>query len=281
MCAELGIDYQNLEAYHKNHINKCMAVAFVGYAFEDNMENGGEAFKLEFLRAQSHKVVEKEIREGIRKEDGRMGFKGNKVLFSRDDTRMVDCAVTGSTMGTADDPKFPLKAVFEKCIFPEIAKLVTPGGRHEGHRVVIQGDNAGPHQDATFLNFVTNHCRLKGWEWCPQAPQMPHMNVLDLAVFPAMSKRHTTMCRSQHGLRVLKPDEIWDAAVEVWKNLPCHKIAQSFVQANRIAKTVIKNGGDNKFMGNGGSISGGVREDFKRTEFGVARKDGKLLNAPN
>ena len=39
-----------------------------------------------------------------------------------------------------------------------------------------------------------------------------------------------------------------------------HKIAQSFAQANRIAKMVIKNGGDNKFMGNGGSISGGVRD---------------------
>ena len=184
-------------------------------------------------------------------------------------------------MGTADDPKFPLKAVFEKCIFPKLEKLVGPGGRHEGHRVVIQGDNAGPHQDSTFLNYVTSHCTQKGWLWCPQAPQMPHMNVLDLAVFPAMSKRHTTMCRSQHGLRVLKPDEIWAAAEEVWSNLPCHKIAQAFVQANRIAKKVIKNGGDNKFMGNGGSISGEVRKDFKTTEFGIARKDGKLLIAPS
>ena len=85
MCAELGIDYQSMQAYHKNHINKCMGVAFVGYAFEDNMENGGHGIKLEFLRAQSHKVVEKEIREGIRKPDGRMGFKGNKILCKRND----------------------------------------------------------------------------------------------------------------------------------------------------------------------------------------------------
>ena len=81
--------------------------------------------------------------------------------------------------------------------------------------------------------------------------------------------------------RVLRSDLIWDAAVEVWKNLPSHKIAQSFVQANRIAKMVIKNGGDNKFLGNGGSISGGVRDDFHPTECGIARKDGKHLNAPN
>ena len=150
-----------------------------------------------------------------------------------------------------------------------------------GHEQECKGDNAGPHQDSTFFNYVDNYCTQKGWLWHPQAPQMPHMNVLDLAVFPAMSKRHISMCRDQHGLRVLKPDEIWTAAAEVWEKLPCHKIAQAFVQANRIAKKVIKNGGDNKFIGNGGSISGNVREDFKTTEFGIARKDGKLLKAPS
>ena len=194
---------------------------------------------------------------------------------------MVDCCVTGSTTGTADDPKFPLKDVFEKCVFPKLEKLVAPGGQFEGHRVVIQGDNAGPHQDSTFFNYVNNYCTQKGWLWHPQVPQMPHMNVLDLAVFPAMSKRHISMCRSQHGLRVLSPDEIWAAAEEVWNNLPSHKIANAFVQANRIARKVIKSGGDNKFIGNGGSISVGVREDFKATKTGNARKDGKLLNAPN
>ena len=46
MCAELGIDYQSMQAYHKNHINKCMGVAFVGYAFEDrwmSSQNNGSS----------------------------------------------------------------------------------------------------------------------------------------------------------------------------------------------------------------------------------------------
>ena len=129
--------------------------------------------------------------------------------------------------------------------------------------------------------MLTNCCIQKGWLWNTQEPQMAHMNVLDLAVFPAMSKRHISMCRSQHGLRVLSPDEIWAAAEEVWNNLPSCKIANAFVQANRIAKKVIKSGGDNKFIGNGGSISVDVRKDFKVTATGVARKDGKLLKAPN
>ena len=53
------------------------------------------------------------------------------------------------------------------------------------------------------------------------------------------------------------------------------------IQAHRIAKKVIKTGGENKFLGVGGSISVGVRKDFMATESGVARKDGKCIKAPN
>jgi hypothetical protein len=78
---------------------------------------------------------------------------------------------------------------------------------------IVQGDNAGLHSnDGEYLRFVKEYCETKSWHWEPQAPQMPHMNVLDLPVFPAMSKRHTTFLREQVGLRVLKEDEIWDAA---------------------------------------------------------------------
>jgi hypothetical protein len=52
-CEELGIDPHTFEAYHKSHINKTMGVAFVAFAFEDSVENGGKAVKLDFLRCQS------------------------------------------------------------------------------------------------------------------------------------------------------------------------------------------------------------------------------------
>jgi len=32
--------------YHKNHINKVMMTAFTAFAFEDTLENGGDAIKL-------------------------------------------------------------------------------------------------------------------------------------------------------------------------------------------------------------------------------------------
>ena len=79
----------------------------------------------------------------------------------------------------------------------------------------------------------------------------------------------------------MKEDEIWEAAEEVWRGLPSSKIAQAFIQAHRIAKKVVKTGGDSKFLGVGGTISVGVRKDFMATASGVARKDGKRIKAPN
>jgi hypothetical protein len=75
-CEELGIDAQTMRAYHKNHINKTMGTAITGFAFEDNIENGGEAMKLGFHRAQSRKIADKEQRKGVRQPNGRMKFVG-------------------------------------------------------------------------------------------------------------------------------------------------------------------------------------------------------------
>ena len=68
---------------------------------------------------------------------------------------------------------------------------------------------------------------------------MPHINVLDLAVFPAMSRRHNHLSRSLRGIRVLKEDEIWSGAVEVWKKLPSSTIVNSFVLAGRVVKKIL------------------------------------------
>ena len=77
----------------------------------------------------------------------------------------------------------------------------------------------------------------------PQAAQMPHMNTKDLAIFPAMSKRHTSLSRAKGGLSVLKEEEIWLAAKEVWEQFPNCKIARSYILAYRITGKVVKHEG--------------------------------------
>jgi len=71
------------------------------------------------------------------------------------------------------------------------------------------------------------------------------MNVLDLAVFPCMSRRHSHESRSLHGTRVLKEDEIWESVVKVWNDLPSSKIANAFVLAKNRTEIEETKGGMN------------------------------------
>ena len=66
---------------------------------------------------------------------------------------MVDCAVTGYSEETADDPNFPLKTLFQYKIFPDIAELVGHGGQYDGYTPVIQGDDTGPHEERNCIQF--------------------------------------------------------------------------------------------------------------------------------
>ena len=65
---------------------------------------------------------------------------------------------------------------------------------------------------------------------------MLHMNVLDLYIFPAMACRHIKRARARGGLRVLREDDIWEVAMEVWKEFPSAKVASGYIKSilNRI-----------------------------------------------
>ena len=106
------------------------------------------------------------------------------------DMWLVDFFITGYYCGTESDPKFPLLSCFRETIFPILADLVGVDGKYKGYTPITQVDTDGPHKDAEFKKLVREHCGSKGWYWEPQVPQMPHINVLDLPIFPAMSRCH-------------------------------------------------------------------------------------------
>jgi hypothetical protein len=74
-------------------------------------------------------------------------------------------------------------------------------------------------------------CRLKKKamaEYCRRR-QTKVTNVLDLSVFPCMSKRHIQKSRECGGRRVLPEDEIWQNAKDVWNQLPNSKVASAHI----------------------------------------------------
>jgi hypothetical protein len=89
-------------------------------------------------------------------------------------------------------------------------------------------------------------------------------------VFPAMSKRHSELTR-RHTQSVASKDVIWNAAEQVWRELPACKIARSFVLAWRLAEVVLAKNGANTFLGTK-EMHSRVREDFDDTATGVVLK---------
>ena len=70
--------------------------------------------------------------------------------------------------------------------------------------------------------------------------------------------------------------------MHAYVRIPRHQqIASACIQAHRVAKKVIVAKGNNDFLvGNGEGIHVGVRKDFRPTENGMVRTDGKIVAPP-
>ncbi len=70
----------------------------------------------------------------------------------------------------------------------------------------------GPHKEGGFHTWLTNEFTTRGWMLELQAPQGPYTNVLDLQVFPAMSKRHSELLQVHSNTEADK-ERIWKIAL--------------------------------------------------------------------
>jgi hypothetical protein len=128
-CPELGIPKTSHSAHHKKHIAKVMAHCCVGYLFEVEVEAGGDGFLISCDRCASFKMPLRNsyvsTRDAI---TGQLKFKVNALKHTKGVPYLVDCAVTGSYVGTATKPCFPLRKLWEYTLIPAIAQLVGTGG---------------------------------------------------------------------------------------------------------------------------------------------------------
>ena len=59
----LGLEKQYTFVQHKSHVDKVMVVAFVAYAFDQNIDNGGDGIKLGFFCCEGARVAKKTVRK--------------------------------------------------------------------------------------------------------------------------------------------------------------------------------------------------------------------------
>jgi hypothetical protein len=149
---KLGIEKHEYYIYQKSHMEKVMAVTMTGYAFDGSPANGGDGLKIGIYRVQAARIAKKEQRQSDRNAVGILRYNG-PILRRKGDYYFVNVNVTVSVEGTSNKPKFTLISLLEKTVFPRISELVKPGGEYAGYVPIIQGDDAGPHQDGDFVSF--------------------------------------------------------------------------------------------------------------------------------
>ncbi len=102
-----------------------------------------------------------------------------------------------------------------------------------------------------------------------QAPQGPYTNVLDLQVFPAMSKKHSELLQIFNNTQA-DTERIWKIAVEIWNGITSAMIARAFILAYRIMGKLIETKGETDWLSNGTPYCQ-VRKDFFDTDRGVMK----------
>jgi hypothetical protein len=75
---------------------------------------------------------------------------------------------------------------------------------------------SGPHKEGEFHEWLTEEFRKRGWHLELQAPQGPYTNVLELQVFPAMSKKHSELLQILSNTQA-DTERIWKIALEIWR----------------------------------------------------------------
>jgi len=208
---------------------------------------GGGCPLISLNRCQGYKVCRKTTKVVTKnKETGRNESKNNAVKNKKGDLVVIDCNVTGTGTGTPSNPKFALKGLWEDCLLPQLDAMVALGGPCAGAIVCHQDqeDNAGPHKEGQFHQWLAAEFGKRQWQLELQAPQGPYTNVLDLQLFPAMSKRHSVLLRQYSDAEASK-DKKWRVAQQVWDNCSSAMVCRAFIHAFRIMRLIMEEKGNN------------------------------------
>ena len=101
-----------------------------------------------------------------------------------------------------------------------------------------------------------------------------YTNVLDLQVFPAMSKRHSELLQVFSNTEADK-DRIWKIAMEIWNTMTSSMVARAFLLAYRIMGKIVETKGDTDWLKNGAPHCN-VRRDYVDVDVDTERGVKKI-----
>ena len=252
----LGVEVKPIKVNHKSKLTKVHFIAFVGAASVGGYDHGVLGLPISITRAARRVEC---LRSSTQKTKGKFYWR--------------DCDITGSTdfiekklkTKVKTVAKFSLLTHWKEVILPALDALVRDGGPLEGFKVKFQDDGAGCHQERTYVKYLTDLFSTRGWYFTRQPPQSPLTNVLDLLVFPCLSKRVSSNNR-QFGngfVKQMKKPAIVDTVVDEFFKIPAQIIGRSFITAKHVVLNLIP-----EYKGYNGYIvdrklHSGVRRKYK------------------
>ncbi len=161
--------------------------------------------------------------------------------------------------------------------------------------MIFQEDNASPHVEGRYTNWMTETLADLGWQIHLQAPQGktfialfitnvirrdyfillpcrtgPYTNVLDLYLFPSMSHRHSVLLQLYNNTEANK-EQTWRTIETVWRDTSSSEVARAFVLACRVMRLIIGENGNNSWLAHG-TPHCDVRRDYLNTTTGMKLK---------
>ena len=140
---------------------------------------------------------------------------------------------------------------------------------HTSHLHLHSDFRIGPHKEGEFHVWLTSEFEKRGWHLELQAPQGPYTYVLDLQVFPAMSKKHSELLQIFSNTQA-ESERIWKIALEIWKGITSAMIARAYILAYRIMSKIVETNGETEWLKNG-TPHCHVRRDYYDTDRGVMK----------
>jgi len=153
--------------------------------------------------------------------------------------------------------------------------------KYPGYSARIQWDNASPHTAKAFEQWVDAEFAKRGWTRANQPSQSPETNVLDRAIFPALSKH----CSKENfdpvarKMRMLRGDSLATAVMKVWDELDPNKIARAFQSLASAGNKgcvfdIIADKGSNEYMQKKGANHYGIRKRYLSFPNGIRLDPG-------
>ncbi|OEU10887.1 hypothetical protein FRACYDRAFT_246763 [Fragilariopsis cylindrus CCMP1102] len=218
-----------------------------GFGYVTAVES--EVFVFVFCIYYNGKYTMPRTEANLRRKKGDMYFKNMEIR--------------GSDEGDAKNPAFALKRFWEEEVLPALDALAQQLTHlYPGKKIVFLNhwDNAPPHVEGVFIDWLTDQLATRGWVNTPQPAQSPLLNIFDTALFAAMSKHVLAKQGLFNHSLYLKKERLWEILQAVWKEYDLAKIANMHIHHHQMVNAVIAWKGGDGFATASRALHCGVRK---------------------